>query len=895
MKTQSNHPRTGRSSRLVFAAILIVGLAINVGLPFGLSTTPVSAANSSQVESTVSPSDGDGTIRGVIIGNGVTSPAVATTTSSAPTPTQAGGNPSATPPPTVMPTVPPALLDPKSIEICHAVGNGTYNDLTTDVNGVINGHASDVGDIIPPFTYSGGNYPGRNWDTVGVAVWTNGCIPLPTATSNVMQPALLSTTNCAYTPLYWTMNTADWPVRALTIGGLSYTQAQVERILLTNANGDVSLTVFQQLAAVMLSVAHGADSSAVQATINASNDWLWDNPPNSRPSGTVADKGNAFITTLSSYSTGAIGPGHCPNDTSVSPALQPALQPGFGKPVAPAKTVAPHTNAVSKPGKPLATARSVGPQTNATSRPQTTNIRPTMTPATPMGTPIVVEKKVTLCHASAAGSNAYVSVNVSIHSVADAYSVDGHGDHTGGIWPSPGWGDIIPPYTYQDYTYPGMNWTDEGKAIYNNDCSPISTPTPTATNSPAPNVNVPTASPTPVTVPNVTNHYDVTCQKGQAFDTDGNPCSDPWYGTHWLYSSSSGWWKTSDFCMSANQCASQAVSTPPPSPKESSDKLPCKPTVTADGFVLDCTASDKEIDTWNILAQVDTSCPINHVNRSPYPRAMVNMNVAFNLLPQSASALNGVHTVQVSPNNLSDFVDAQGNPTQKAYEANVWRNMVLTMRSYRLDGGVNWFNQTVPQPQWTFTDRSWNTNAQFPLQQQGTQASYVYQTTSAGLSTIFGRAFDMTLKQPSSDYNLPAYGVNIQTFCGHEWMVTYQIAGRAWQQTGACYQTMLYPDGSTQTPDGTSNIGCDPGWVAPGKWAYEWVDKTTSWAGINMTQMGRPNTYDVRTRTQSGGVFNGQQYWDDPTGVWVPVVEVQSVLREECVAKGTCNPPVAHP
>ena len=41
------------------------------------------------------------------------------------------------------------------------------------------------------------------------------------------------------------------------------------------------------------------------------------------------------------------------------------------------------------------------------------------------------------------------------------------------------WGDIIPPYDYQPddeapvFHYDGLNWTDEGQAIWENDCQTI--------------------------------------------------------------------------------------------------------------------------------------------------------------------------------------------------------------------------------------------------------------------------------------------------------------------------------------------------------------------------------------------------------------------------------------
>ena len=95
--------------------------------------------------------------------------------------------------------------------------------------------------------------------------------------------------------------------------------------------------------------------------------------------------------------------------------------------------------------------------------------------------------KVQICHATNSETNPYTQNDVSFNSIAKAQSVDGHGAHTGPIW-APGdkaaditWGDIIPPYDYPYETtfhYSGMNWSDLGKAFYNNGCN---IPTPTAT------------------------------------------------------------------------------------------------------------------------------------------------------------------------------------------------------------------------------------------------------------------------------------------------------------------------------------------------------------------------------------------------------------------------------
>jgi len=82
------------------------------------------------------------------------------------------------------------------------------------------------------------------------------------------------------------------------------------------------------------------------------------------------------------------------------------------------------------------------------------------------------EDQVTLCHATDSRTNPYVQITVA---AAGAYN--GHyTQHTGPLFPSMGedgkWGDIIPPFNYQDNSY-SLNWTSQGQAIFNNGCAPV--------------------------------------------------------------------------------------------------------------------------------------------------------------------------------------------------------------------------------------------------------------------------------------------------------------------------------------------------------------------------------------------------------------------------------------
>jgi|GEM_PF-6157168 uncharacterized membrane protein len=65
------------------------------------------------------------------------------------------------------------------VRVCHASGaSGNYQNLTVDDDSVVGatGHGGHSNDIIPPFSYYGGYYPGLNWDTQGQAIWENNCV-----------------------------------------------------------------------------------------------------------------------------------------------------------------------------------------------------------------------------------------------------------------------------------------------------------------------------------------------------------------------------------------------------------------------------------------------------------------------------------------------------------------------------------------------------------------------------------------------------------------------------------------------------------------------------------------------------------------------------------------------
>jgi len=95
--------------------------------------------------------------------------------------------------------------------------------------------------------------------------------------------------------------------------------------------------------------------------------------------------------------------------------------------------------------------------------------------------------RVTYCHRSDSVENPYVE-----HSTdADSIIKEGHGDHTGPVFPAEGpdgkWGDIIPPFAYSGGIFPGLNWLaghnilEGGCAVHETERLPEETTTTTTT------------------------------------------------------------------------------------------------------------------------------------------------------------------------------------------------------------------------------------------------------------------------------------------------------------------------------------------------------------------------------------------------------------------------------
>jgi len=86
---------------------------------------------------------------------------------------------------------------------------------------------------------------------------------------------ITSATQCPLGRGFWLNNPDAWPVSSLTLGTVTYTQAQLLAILSTPTGtgnkADASLILAAQLIAAKLSIANGSDSCPIQSTIAAAD------------------------------------------------------------------------------------------------------------------------------------------------------------------------------------------------------------------------------------------------------------------------------------------------------------------------------------------------------------------------------------------------------------------------------------------------------------------------------------------------------------------------------------------------------------------------------------------------------------------------------------------------
>jgi hypothetical protein len=129
-----------------------------------------------------------------------------------------------------------------------------------------------------------------------------------------------STGGCTLTQGFWKThgtaptgnNTNVWPATGLTLGGVAYTDVELQAILDKPAQGNGLIAMAHQLIAAKLNVANGADDSAVAASIAAADALIGSLVVPPVGSGSLPSSATSALTgALATYNEGGSGPGHC--------------------------------------------------------------------------------------------------------------------------------------------------------------------------------------------------------------------------------------------------------------------------------------------------------------------------------------------------------------------------------------------------------------------------------------------------------------------------------------------------------------------------------------------------------------------------------------------------------
>ena len=127
------------------------------------------------------------------------------------------------------------------------------------------------------------------------------------------------TANCTLTQGFWKNHEEVWPVTSLTLGTVTYNQAQLLSILRTPVAGNGLISLAHQLIAAKLNVANGAAGSSIAGAISSADALIGGLVV--PPVGTGTLKTNvtsSLVGQLDGYNNGVTGPGHC-DDTPPPP------------------------------------------------------------------------------------------------------------------------------------------------------------------------------------------------------------------------------------------------------------------------------------------------------------------------------------------------------------------------------------------------------------------------------------------------------------------------------------------------------------------------------------------------------------------------------------------------
>lgn len=140
----------------------------------------------------------------------------------------------------------------------------------------------------------------------------NSTFPQSAFTPDIILGTTPPAQNCTYTQGYWKNHELAWPVTSLTLGTVNYSAAQLLQILNEPAQGRKIVILAHQLIAAKLSIANGAEASAIAATIASADALLGIKVVPPIGTGTLTNNpATGYANTLDDFNNGLLGPGHC--------------------------------------------------------------------------------------------------------------------------------------------------------------------------------------------------------------------------------------------------------------------------------------------------------------------------------------------------------------------------------------------------------------------------------------------------------------------------------------------------------------------------------------------------------------------------------------------------------
>ena len=131
-----------------------------------------------------------------------------------------------------------------------------------------------------------------------------------------------TSTDCTVTQGYWKNHAESWSrVTTLTLGSVTYTQAQILAILRQPARGNGLVSLAHQLIATRLNLLLGVvPPAAVGRAVEQADAAIGAMVVPPVGGGRLAPCATSALTvTLDEFNSGIIGPGHCPSDQHVMP------------------------------------------------------------------------------------------------------------------------------------------------------------------------------------------------------------------------------------------------------------------------------------------------------------------------------------------------------------------------------------------------------------------------------------------------------------------------------------------------------------------------------------------------------------------------------------------------